>query len=298
MKISHKPKSKLYTHYFLIPAMAIFFAFFVLPNIIGLFLGFTNWSIYKINFSDVSFVGLENFKELINDPVFFISIIHTFYYTIVTVIITNVLGLFIALMLDAKLKLKSFYRNITFIPTTLSILVVAQAFKALYDPESGFVNSFLRAVGLGNLAQGWIIDPKIAMNSIIAMAIWNTLGISILLYYSGLQTVPKDYYESAGIDGCNSWQRLRKITLPLIIPTVTVNLVLSLIGGLKVFAQVFAMTDGGPNNSTQVFGTFMYGKFAVGLFGYSSAVGLIFTIVVGAFSIILLSLMRKMEVEL
>lgn len=292
----HKPK--LYTHAFLIPAMSIFMLFFVFPNILGLFLGFTNWSIYKIKFSDVSFVGWENFKQMIGDPVFFASVLHTFYFTFVTVIVTNVLSLLIALILDTNLKFKSIYRNITFIPTTLSILVVVPVFKALYEPENGLINVFLRLVGLGSLAQGWLTDSRFAMNSVIVMYIWNTLGTSILLYYAGLQTVPKEYYESADIDGCDSWHRFTKITLPLIVATVTVNFVLALINGLKVFAQVFAVTGGGPNDSTQVFGTFMYGKFAVGLFGYSSAVGLVFTIVVSVFSIILLSIMRRMEVEL
>ena len=287
--------NRFYSHAFLIPAMTVYFIFFILPNIIGLFLGFTSWSIFDIK--HIQFNGLDNFRTMLSEPIFKESIVHTFYFAIVTVIISNILGLMLAIVMNSKLKLKNIYRSIFFIPTTLSFLVVAPIFNALFNPQYGPINTLLRNIGLGSLAQEWLVDARFAMNSVIVMSIWSGIGVTILLYISGLQSVPKDYYEAGDIDGCSSFQKVRYITIPLIIPSITVNLTLSLIGGLKVFGQVFALTNGGPNNATQVFSTLIYKNFGEGLLGYSSAVGLAFTIIVCLMSFILVTFMRKLEVE-
>ncbi|MDG0813851.1 carbohydrate ABC transporter permease [Cohnella rhizosphaerae] len=167
----------------------------------------------------------------------------------------------------------------------------------MYNPQYGPINVFLRNIGLGGLARDWLNDAAFAMNSVIVMSIWSGIGVTILLYLAGLQSVPSDYYEAAELDGCSAFQKLRHISVPLIMPSITVNLILGLIGGLKVFGQVFALTNGGPNDATQVFGTLIYKNFAMGLFGYSSAISLLFTILVCAISFVLLSLLRRTEVE-
>ena len=288
--------SKFYTRSFLLPALIFYIVFFIFPSLLSLILGFTDWSTYRI--TEVHFNGLDNFKMMLDEPIFATSIVNTFYFTFASVILTNVLGILIALVLNMKLRLQSLYRSVFFIPTTLSILVIAPIFSALYHPQFGPINQALRAIGLGFLAQEWLVDAKYAMNSIVVMAVWSSIGVTILLYLAGLQTVPKDYYEAADIDGCGFWQKLRHISLPLIMPSITVNIVLSFVGGLKVFGHVYALTNGGPNDATQVFGTLIFKNFGAGLLGYSSAVGLVFTVIVCLFTFILIATMRRLEIEL
>jgi raffinose/stachyose/melibiose transport system permease protein len=287
--------NKFYTTAFLIPAMTIYIVFFILPNVLNLLFGFTGWSIYDI--TKIQFNGLDNFKQMLHESILVSSIWNTFYFAIVTVIVGNVLGFLLAVVMNAKLKLQSFYRSAFFIPTTLSFLVIAPIFNALYHPQFGPINTFLRFIGLGVLAQDWLNDPSFAMNSVIVMSIWSGIGTTILLYLAGLQSVPVEYYEAGEIDGCTAWQKLIYVSIPLIIPAFTVNLMLGLIGGLKVFGQVFALTNGGPNDATQVFGTLIYKNFGMGLFGYSSAINLVFTIIVCVISFFLIAVLRKMEVE-
>lgn len=290
--ITHK---KFYSRVFLLPALSVYFVFFILPNILSLVFGFTSWTTYNI--TEIKFNGLDNFRQMLKEPVFTASVIHTFYFAFAKVILTNLIGFFLALILDMKLKLQKFYRSVFFIPTTLSIIVIAPIFSALYNPQNGLINVFLRDVGLGFMAKEWLENPKSAMNCVIVMSLWANIGLTILLYLSGLQSVPKEYYEAGEIDGCSYFQKLRYVSIPLIMSSITVNFVLSLISGLKVFGQVYALTNGGPSDATQVFGTFIFKNFGAGLLGYSSAVGLVFTIIVCILTFILVGILRKLEVE-
>ncbi len=288
-------RKSFYSLTFLLPAMAVYLVFFIGPNLLSLGLGFTDWSVYSM--TDFGFNGLDNFRQMFAESIFKKSIANTFYFAIVTVILSNLIGFLLAVIMNAKLKLEAFYRSAFFIPTTLSFLVVGPVFNALYHPESGPINVFLRGIGLGSLAKGWLVDPDYAMNSVIVMSVWAGIGVTILLYISGLQSVPPEYYEAAEIDGCTARQKLVHVSIPLIIPSITVNLVLSLIGGLKVFGQVFVLTNGGPNDATQVFGTLIFKTFGEGLLGYSSAVGLVFTVIVCLMSFVLVYALRKLEAE-
>lgn len=284
-----------YSEAFLLPALIFYFVFFILPNLLSLVFGFTDWTVFDMK--TIRFNGLDNFKQMLDEPIFLPSIVHTFYFTFASVILSNAVGFLLALVLNSKLKFRSFYRSVFFVPTTLSMLVVAPVFNALYNPQNGPINVALRKLGLGFMAKEWLVDSHYAMNAIVVMSVWAGIGLTIILYLSGLQTVPDEYNEAAKIDGCGYWQRVKNVALPLIMPTITINMVLSLVGGLKVFAQVYALTNGGPDHATEVFGTLIFKNFGAGLLGYSSAVGLVFTLVVCAFTFILIYAMRRMEVE-
>lgn len=171
-------------------------------------------------------------------------------------------------------------------------------FSAIYEPRNGLLNTFLRSVGLDSLTRNWLTDPNTAMNCIIVMSLWSGVGMTMLLYLTGMQSLQKEYYEAAIVDGANYFQKLTRITIPMIMPSITINVVLSLINGLKVFGEVYALTNGGPNNATEVFGTLIFKNFGKGFLGYSAAVSLVFTFVVGIFVFVLVKLMRKLEVEL
>lgn len=286
---------KYYTPWFIIPAIFLYALFFLLPNVLNLIVGFTDWSTY--NFKDPRFNGLYNFTQIFTDPIFYTAVKNTLYFTFVTTIGKVIIGLFLAVILNRELKLKNMYRLIIFSPIMLSTIVVSLIFSAIYHPDNGIINVFFRVVGLGFLAKQWLIDPQYAMNCVCAMEIWTGIGFVMVIFLAGLQAVPKDIYESSNIDGTNEIQKLLYITIPLIFPTVTINTVFSLIGGMNVFGQVYGLTNGGPLNSTQVYGTFVFKSFANGLFGFSSAAGLIFTLVVSFASFLLLRFFRKFEVE-
>ena len=185
-----------------------------------------------------------------------------------------------------------------FLPVMISGIVVGIVFVAIYNPQSGIINTFLRSIGLGVLAREWLVDIRWAMTSICAMEIWQWLGFHMAVFVAGIQSIPEEYYEAAKIDGANGFQRTREGTLPLMIPSISVNFVFSLIAGVKVFTQVFSTTNGGPADATQVFGTFLYKTFSDGLLGYSASVGLIMTVVILFLTLLSLPVLRRAEVQL
>jgi len=284
-----------YPFYLALPALLLFLTFFILPNIAGLFMSFTDWSaFYPLQ---PSFNGWDNFRDLFDSSIFTKSIVNTVYFSAVTTAAKIVLGFWFAVLLHNRLRLKTFYRTIIFSPYVINPIVIAIIFRALYEETNGPLNLGLRAIGLDVLALPWLSDVRVAMLSVSAMDIWMGVGATMMIFLAGLQSVPQEFHEAATIDGAGSWQRFVRITLPLTSYALMINTILSLINGTKVFAQVYGLTNGGPADATQVYGTFLFKSFGAGLFGYSAAAGLLFTVAVSAFSLIVLRLFRRMEVE-
>lgn len=288
-------KVKSYPFYLALPAFLLFMIFFILPNIAGLFMSFTDWSAYYP--LRPVFNGLENFSDLFESSIFKKSIFNTVYFSFVTTVAKIVLGFWFAVLLHNQLRLKTFYRTLVFAPVVFNPIVVAIIFKALYEDANGPINAGLRFIGLDFLAMSWLTDVRVAMLSVSAMDIWMGVGAIMVIFLAGLQSVPEEFYEAATIDGAGDWQKFIRITLPLTSYALMINTMLSLINGTKVFAQVYGLTNGGPADATQVYGTFIFKSFGAGLFGYSAAAGLLFTIAISAISFLLLRLFRKMEVE-
>ena len=287
--------SRHYPIVFVLPAFIMFTCFFVIPSIAGFVTSFTDWSIFSI--LDPSFNGIRNFKDLFASSNFYMAIKNTIYFTVVTTAATIFFGYIFAIILNNQVKLKHLYRTILFSPFVINPIVVALIFSALYHPTLGPINVFLKKIGLGFIAQNWLTDPKIAMLSICLMSIWMGIGGCIVIFLAGLQSVPLEYYESATIDGAGGYQKFRHITFPLTIHSLTINTILALIGGAGVFAQVYGLTNGGPAGATDVYGTFLFQTFSQGLFGYSAAAGLVFTVVISIFSYVVLALFKRLEVE-
>jgi raffinose/stachyose/melibiose transport system permease protein len=288
--------SRYYSSWLLVPALLVFSVFFILPNLANLVLGFTDWTIYYL--FEFHYAGLENFKTLFSEETFWIALKNTLYFAMVTVIAKTVLSFLLAVLICKKTLLNTYLRAVFFMPVTISGIVVAIVFVAIYNPQSGVLNTFLRTIGLGFLAQEWLVNVKYAMTAICAMELWQWLGFHMAVFVAGIQSISDEYYEAATIDGANGRQQMWYITVPLILPSVTVNFVFSLIAGVRVFTQVFATTNGGPADMTQVFGTYLFKSFSDGLLAYSSAVGLIMTIVILLITMVCLPVLRKMEVEL
>lgn len=289
-------ETKYYSFKFALPAIILFSIFFIIPNVASFFLGFTDWSLFY--FDDIRFNGIDNFVRLFREDNFWLCVRNTFYFAIVTVIGKNVLGFLLALLIQKSSKYNNFLRAAIFLPMTISALVVAIIFQSIYNPTNGLLNGFLGTMGLDILKQDWLFDVKFSMNSICAMEIWQQTGFCMCIYLAGLQSIPTDYFEASKIDGATKRQQTVFITVPLILQSITVNLMLSIISGIKVFAQVYGTTNGGPADQTQVLSTFLYKSFGNGYLGYSSAVGLFTTVLIIILTFGVTGFLRKREVEM
>lgn len=285
-----------YPVWFLFPAGILFLIFFILPNLASFGLAFTDWTLFF--FDDFHFNGLENFRRLFSEKNFWLCIRNTFYFAIVTLVLKNVFGFLLALLFKKTTKLNSVLRAVIFMPFTISPIVVAIIFIAIYNPTNGIINQVLNSLHLDALAQDWLFNRKYSLNSICLMEVWQQTGYNMCIFIAGMQGIPKMYYEAASIDGANYWQQVRHITIPLLVQSFTVTMILNLVSGIKVFSQVYGTTNGGPANATEVLGTFLYKSFGEGYLGYSAAVGLFTTILILVVASGLLLALRKREVEM
>lgn len=284
-----------YPTYFAFPALAVFLLFFITPTAIGFYYSFTDWN---INADTIKFNGLDNYRTLFQEPRLVTAFSNTLIFSAVVTLMQNALGLGLALILNEALKLRNFLRMIFFLPYVISPIVIGYIFRAIYHPGHGIVNQFLNGIGLDFLAQDWLNDPKYALFSVIATDLWRVVGFSMVIYLAGLQFIPKDLTESANIDGARYWERFRYIIFPLLAPSLTVNVLLSMINSMKIFEMVMVLTEGGPGYETEVFYTYIRNMFSTGEFGYATAVNLMLFLLVTVVGVPVLLAMKKREVEM
>ncbi|MGO5095552.1 carbohydrate ABC transporter permease [Agathobaculum sp. LCP25S3_E8] len=266
---------KVYPSYMLILPLAIFLVFFVLPSTVGYLYAFTDWNQYT---TDLNFVGIQNFVEVFENRSLSLAFVNTMIFAAVKTIGVTILGFVFALALNRKLKTTNILRTIYFIPAIFSALVVGLIFSALFDYHTGVVNQALIAVGLENWTQQWLGLRIPALVTINLAEIWRNLGYAMVITLAGLQSISSDYMEAAMVDGATGWVRFKSIILPLIMPSVNVNILYSLIYGLKMFDLVYVLTQGGPGHDTETFGTLIMNEMAKGRYGQSVAINFVFTI--------------------
>lgn len=285
--INRRTKNKLLPYIFVSPYILHFLMFVAFPVIFSIVLTFHKWNII----SPMEFAGLNNYVRLFNDAVFFKSIGNTLIFLVIHIPLQIIVALFIAEILNQNIKFRGFYRSAFFLPVVVSGVVVTMLWQQLYGFDSGLLNRLLISVGLPKV--GWLIDPGMAMPSIAIMATWKNVGLYIILFLVGLQTVPPHYYEAAELEGANHWQKFFKITLPMINPTIFMVVILSTIGGFSLFIEPYIMTGGGPLNSTisAVFYIYKQGFFYYQM-GYATTLGLFF-----AMLILLVIVIQKKFVE-
>lgn len=227
-----------------------------------------------------NWIGFDNFVKIIGDKKVFGSIGNTLFLAISFLVITNVVGLLFALALNRGIKSRYILRTLLFLPVVLSPLAVSYIFRFIFQVD-GPLNSVLAAIGLGDWQRPWLADPVWAIYTILAVMVWQNIGMAMIIYLAGLATVPIEIEEAAAIDGASTWQRFRHITLPMLQPAVAISTTLALTTGLRVFDQVQGMTKGGPFGATDTLSTVIYREtFANSNFGYGAALSLIFTIIV------------------
>lgn len=275
-----------------LPAVIIFFLFNTLPLIIGAVYSFTNFRGY----GRFEFVGLRNYTDLFSDSRVGNSYLFTFKYAIVGTIIVNILSIILAAALNSRIKAKSFLRGVYFIPNILGGLIVGYIFSFIFTYIVPAIGS---ALNIGWLQNSILASPAYAWIGVLIVGIWQTVAMNTIIYISGLQTIPYDIYEAGTIDGANAWQVFWKLTLPMLMPFVSINLVLSTKNMLMVFDQIMSLTKGGPAQSTESISYLIYKNgMDGGQFGFQSANAVLFFVVIVVISIIQIKMTGKKEEQL
>jgi len=270
-----KRKKKILPYFMVSPYLIHLLAFTTFPVIFSLLLTFFKWNII----GPMEWTGLGNWERIFNDRLFWKAILNTFKFLIIHIPLQIIVALLLAEVLNRKIFMRGFFRAAFFMPFVISGVVVTILWQQLLGFETGVLNRMLVSIGLGKV--GWLIDPKVAMVSIAIMATWKNVGLYVILFLVGLQTVPRQYYEAADLEGANHWQKFINITVPIINPTIFMVVVLSTIGGFSLFIEPYILTGGGPLNSTLSAVLYIYKQaFEYYHMGYSATLGVFFAVLV------------------
>jgi ABC-type sugar transport system permease subunit len=263
------------------PYLIHFILFVAFPVGFSIVLTFHNWNII----SPMEYTGLNNYVRLVNDKTFLKSMGNTIIFLLIHIPLQIIFALLLAEILNQKIKLRGVFRGAFFLPVIVSGVVVTILWQQLYGYDTGLLNRLLVMIGLDKI--GWLTDPNIAMASIAVMATWKNVGLYIVLFLVGLQTVPTQYYEAADMEGATHLQKFFKITLPMINPTIFMVVILSTIGGFSLFIEPYIMTGGGPLNSTISAVLYIYKQgFFYYHMGYAATLGLVFALIILAVIVI------------
>jgi multiple sugar transport system permease protein len=266
---------------------AIIFA----PAIQGILLSFTEWR----GVGSPKAVGLQNFRDLSSDPIFEVAFKNTLRWLVVFGGLSGLLGLSLALLLRADRRGVAIYRSLIFLPVIFSLVVTALVWRVLYAPE-GVFNNALQAVGLGSSSRIWLAEPRTVLYALIVASLWRSAGYIMVLYLAGLKSIDPVLTEAARVDGANRWQLLRNITMPQLKGVNSVVLSVIVIDALRSFDIVYALTKGGPYNSSQLLSTYMFQTaFATGRLGYASAIAVVIFLL--SISFIVIYLIRALREE-
>ena len=271
------------------PAVIAFAAFHTLPVIVGIFFSFTNYAGY----GDWNFIGLSNYVNLFKDSRVLQAYGFSFLFAIVATILTNAISLSIALGLNAKIKARNFWRGVYFVPYILAILVIGYVFQFFFSNSLPKILS-----GIPLFADNILTNETWAWTAIVVLAVWQACAFAIIIYLSGLQTIPAELYEAASIDGASPWRQFSAITFPLIGAFFTINVVLSLKGFLQVFDPIVSLTNGGPGTATESVTLLIFrGGFTGGEFAYQTANAVVFFIVITIVSLFQFRVLQRREAD-
>lgn len=262
--------------YLLVSPYIIFVAVFVLfPVVFSFILTFHKWNII----APMKFIGIDNYSRLFNDRLFWTSIVNTLKFLLLHIPLQLAVALFLAVLLNQRIRAAAFFRASFFMPVIVSGVVVTILWQQLLGFDSGIINRLLTGIGIDKI--GWLVNPDIAIYSIAVMATWKNVGLYVILFLVGLQTVPTQYYEAAKLEGANKWQQFYHISLPMINPTVFMVVVLSTIGGFSLFIEPYIMTGGGPLNKTLSGVLYIYKQaFQYYNMGYSATLGFFYALMI------------------
>ncbi|MBP1913974.1 raffinose/stachyose/melibiose transport system permease protein [Lederbergia galactosidilyticus] len=282
---------KLYPYYFLLPAILIYGVLFIWPTVMSLFYSMTWWTL-----EDWEFIGLENFIQFFQEPSLRIGFQNTLLFAFTTMIGKTVIGFLLAAFLCSRIRNKDFLRSIVFFPALLSTFAVGVTFKALMHPTTGVINSMLERLGISG--PNWLGDPSIALFSVALTDIWKGVGIATVIFIAGILAIPAQYYEAFKVDGGNSFQSFLYLTIPLSKPAMNTVITLALIGGLRNFDLIWAMTGGGPGFNTDLLASIVYKQYASGFFGLATAGNVLLFFFVAIIAFPIFKFLNRKEVDL
>lgn len=285
-----KLNQKTYPLWLALPGLAVYTLIFVIPTFASFYFSMTTWDL-----KTATFTGLQNFITFFTMSSTNAALRNTAIFASVTCLVKVLLGLLIARYVCSGIRSGNYLKIIIFFPTLLGNVVVAVAFQTILESK-GILNQLLGVFGVEAIR--WLTDKHFALFACTVVDIWKGIGTAAIIFIAGISAIPKMYFESAAIDGATSWQAFRRITLPLLIPTVNTVLTLSLIGGLRSYDLIYALTGGGPGYSTEVIGTIVYKLFSRGSYGLATAGNVILFAVVSIIVFPLNSLIAKREEQI
>ncbi len=279
---------------FVLPLVVVFTIIVIIPFIIGIVYSFFKWDGLPIN--PKIFVGFSNYAKLFTDTRFMTSALHTLIFTIVAVVLINVIGLIFALVVTGKLKTRNVARTMLFMPYLIGGLILGYIWKFILGEGFKMIGENLH---LENFFFNWLTDKHFALVALIVVATWQMAGYIMIIYITGIQGIPDDVIEAAQVDGAGFWQTLFKIKFPLIMPSFTICLFMTLSNCFKIFDTNLSLTNGGPNNATEMFAMNIYNEiFKLNNYGYGQAKAILFFIVVACITLVQVTITKKKEVTM
>lgn len=285
-----RPRSQ-YPTWFYVPAAIIYTIFFLVPTFASFWFSLTRWSLFEFEF-----IGMDNFVQFFREPALVTGLVNTVVYGVVTSGLKVVLGLLLGVLLTSQIIARGFLRSVVFFPVLVSTIGVGITFQALMDPFGGPINEALAAVGIAG--PGWLTDPSIALLSVALVDVWKGVGLATVIYIAGIVSIPQEYFEAARVDGAGPVAQFRHVLLPLARPATVTVIILSLIGGLRSFDLIWAMTRGGPGFTSDVIASVIYKQYQAGFYGLSTAGNVLLFVLVTAIVLPLSRFLSRKEVQM
>ena len=280
---------------FVLPALILYCIFFICPSVQSFYYALTDWNGFN---KEANFIGLENFFMLSDNTRYLASFENTVKYAFFTSIGQAALGLVLALLVNMGMRLTALYRAVFFAPQIISLLAVGYIWSYILAP-TGALNLLLERVGLSVLTHNWLGSLNLALDSIIAFSIWNGAGFCMVVFLANLQGIPQELKEAAEIDGAGAWQKFWRVTFPLMIPSIMINMITGMIAGFKVYDVVKSTTEGGPGYATDTITTVMFDTaFVANRYGEGTAMGITMFVLILLVTIVQLAFFRRKEVEM
>ncbi|TFC50490.1 sugar ABC transporter permease [Cryobacterium sp. TmT2-59] len=277
---------------FIVPALAIFTIVMLVPVAMNAGYAFTDWNGFT---QDFGWVGLANFAHIGADVATRTAFVNTLVFTAINAPLQILIGLILALSLRSTSRFIVGVRLIVVMPIAVSGVVLGFIGTIIFDPRTGILAALAESTGLEFIGANWLGDPKLAMAAVIAMNLWQWSGFTMLIFLAGLTSIPEELYEAAQLDGASRWQQFSQITWPLLSPAATINIVLTLIGGLKIFDVVYVLTGGGPGDATRTVVMRVVTQGATSNYGYSASISVTLTILTMIVALVALAVLRRRE---
>ncbi|MGP3965447.1 carbohydrate ABC transporter permease [Nonomuraea sp. 3N208] len=278
-----------YPYALYLPAAVVYLVIFLVPTVMAFYFALTRWTLF-----DSTFVGLQNFRDFLDEQNLRIGFANTIFYAVATSGLKVVLGLLLGVLLTSRLRLRGFLRSVVFFPVLVSTVAVGITFSALLRPDTGLVNKVLALAGING--PDWLGEANTALLSVALVDVWKGVGLATVIYIAGIMSIPRDYYQAVAVDGGTAWHRFRHVTLPLSWPATYSVIILSFIGGLRSFDLIWTMTRGGPGFTSDTIASIIYKQYQAGFFGLSTAGNVLLFLIVTAIVVPLNYFLGKRQV--